>query len=111
MNETKTEARAAFWAVTTFLERAECVFDHAILSTPTGDTRNKFTDLNIERMLLIENSKGVTAYAKRLRALLDKIVANEKKRDEMSCDCGYCLGDVTQERDNLVAEIVKLMCT
>lgn len=36
-----------------FLGDAEFVFNCAILRTPTGDVRNKCTELNIKRMILI----------------------------------------------------------
>lgn len=39
-----------------FLEKAEYIFNCAILRTPTGEVRNKCTDLNIERMAFIEES-------------------------------------------------------
>lgn len=47
----------AYMEMIKFLERAEFVFNCAILSTPTGDLRNKLTDLNIERMQFLLEAK------------------------------------------------------
>ena len=40
-----------------FLEKAEYVFNCAILRTPTGKVRSECTELNIARMQFIEESK------------------------------------------------------
>ena len=107
-NKVKGEVRVGFRDVTTFLARAELVFNVAILGTPTGDVRDALTELNIERLSLIENSKSIAAYAKRLRALLDLLVINEDARDKMSCD-DTRFGDTTNNRCELIKQLVAIM--
>ena len=106
----EAEVKKGMWSVVTFLERAECVFDAAILATPTGEMRNKFCDLNIERMSLIQHSEDITSYAKKLRALLGLLAVNEDVRDEMSCD-DTRFGDATDNRNQLVKELVAMIKT
>lgn len=48
----------AYAKLLSFLERSEYVFNCAILSTPTGEVRNECTNLNIERLAFIEESKA-----------------------------------------------------
>ena len=47
----------AYREMVKFLEKIENVFNCAILRTPTGEVRNECTDLNIERMQFIVESK------------------------------------------------------
>lgn len=48
----------AYMEMIRFLERAELVFNCAILRTPTGDLRNDCTDRNIERMQFLAEAEG-----------------------------------------------------
>ena len=105
MNKSETEVKSSMWSIVTFLKRAECVFDQAILSTPTGEVRNKFCDLNLERMSFIEHSKEIVDYAKELRDLLDELLKNETEHDDMSCD-DTRFGDTTDKRYELVRKLV-----
>lgn len=108
MNKSETEVKNEMWSIVTFLKRAECVFDQAILSTPTSKGRNKFCDLNIERMSFIEHAKEIVDYAKELRDLLDELLKNETERDEMSCD-DMRFGDTTDKRNELVRKLAAHM--
>lgn len=104
----ETSIKSDYVKLLDFLERSEVVFQHAILSTPTGVSRNQFTDLNIERMQFIVEGAKTTIHLGRLHSMLDKMVTNEDARDEMSCD-DTRFGDTTDTRNDLVREIVKLM--
>lgn len=108
MDNHKAEVKSGIWSLHTFLKRAECVFDYAILREPTGDERNKFCDLNIERMSLIQNTKDIENYARELHGLLDLLSMNEGVLDEMSCD-DTRFGDAIDNRNQLVTKLVAIM--
>lgn len=108
MNNSKAEVKSGMWSVITFLARAELVFNVAILGTPTGDVRDALTELNIERLSLIEHRKDIESYAKKLRSLLDLLALNEGALDEMSCDDAR-FGEATDNRDELVKQLVAMM--
>ncbi len=85
MAEEEVKIKNNMFTTVTFLERAACVFDAAILATSTSEFRNKLTNLNMERMRLIEHMDEIQSYAKALHELLRKLTRNEIARDEMSC--------------------------
>ncbi len=45
-------------ALLTHLKKAELVYNAAILATPTGDFRNKLTEMNIERLQTITEAEA-----------------------------------------------------
>jgi len=96
------------WTMITFLKRTELLFNTAINSTPTGEVRNAFTALNMERMLLIQNADKIESYAIKLHEVLNKIVETEKEIADLSSDDSR-LGDASYERDQLVSQLVKIM--
>ena len=91
-----------------FLMKAEAIFNHAILSTPTGSVRNGFTVLNIYRIDFIAEGELAASHSKKLRTTLDELVKVSDTLDEMSAD-DTRLDDANDFRDDLIEKLVAIM--
>ena len=104
----KQPSEDAYVAILKFLGESRIIFDAAILGTPTGDVRNVFTELNMERMQFIAEGNAVALHSIRLHTVLDKIVIAEEALAEMSSDDSR-LGDARYGRERLLEELVKIL--
>ena len=107
-DKAKPPSEDAYTTILKFLEESKIVFEMAILATPTGDVRNGFTELNIQRMEFIAEGNAIALHSIRLHTVLDKLVIAEEALAEMSSDDSR-LGDARYSQKELIEELVKIM--